>query len=132
MDLKDRCRQVISAWNTKDIDALKVIYAQKAIFFDPMVGKEITGDFIIQYAQSIFLAFPDLRFNIQDMAAGQDVVMTQWVQCGTNTGSIMGNPATGRYIEIPAVSVIRFRKDRLLSHHDYWDMVFFLKGLGFM
>ncbi|RJP89076.1 MAG: hypothetical protein C4518_10475 [Desulfobacteraceae bacterium] len=132
MDLKDRCRQVISAWNAKDIGALKAIYAQKAIFFDPMVAKEITGDFIIHYAQSIFLAFPDLRFNIQDMAAGQDVVMTQWVQCGTNIGPIMGNPATGRYIEIPAVSVIRFKKDRLTSHHDYWDMVFFLKGLGFM
>ncbi len=132
MDLKDRCIRVIDAWNAKDLDALKTIYGNKAIFYDPMVGKEINGDFLIQYAQSIFTAFPDLRFKIQDMAVGQDVVMTQWTQCGTNTGQIMGNPATGKYIEIPAASVIRFKKDKLTSHHDYWDMVHFLKGLGFM
>lgn len=132
MDLQDRSIQIIDAWNAKDLDALKSIYGEKGIFYDPMVDREISGDSIIQYARSIFFAFPDLQFRIQDMAAGKNVVMLQWLQCGTNTGAIMGNPATGRYIEIPAASVIRFKKDKLVSHYDYWDMVHFLKGLGFM
>jgi len=132
MDLKDRCLEIMDAWNTKDIAAISAIYGKKGIFYDPMVGKEIKRDSLIQYAQSIFLAFPDLRFDVRDMAVGKNVVMIQWMQCGTNTGEIMGNPATGKYIEIPAASVIRFKKDKLVSHHDYWDMVQFLKGLGFM
>ena len=132
MDLKDRSLQIMNAWNTQNLDALKTIYGKKAIFYDPMVGVEIKGDSLLQYAQSIFLAFPDLRYKIRDMAEGKNVVMIQWTQCGTNTGQIMGNPATGNYIEIPAASVIRFKKDKLTSHHDYWDMVCFLKGLGFM
>lgn len=132
MDLKDRCTRIIDAWNAKDIAALTAIYGTKGIFYNPMVGKEIRGDFFIQYAGSIFQAFPDLAFNILDMAQGNNVVMVQWIQCGTNTGEIMGNPPTGNCIEIPSVSVMRFKKDKLLSHHDYWDMVHFLKGLGFM
>jgi hypothetical protein len=62
----------------------------------------------------------------------ENMVMTRWTQCGSNTGEIMENPATGRYIEIPATSEIRFKKERLTSRYDYRDMLQFLKGLGFM
>ena len=30
------------------------------------------------------------------------------------------------------VDTTGYKKDKLVSHHDYWDMVHFLKALGFM
>lgn len=132
MDIHKIATEVMAAWNNKDLEKLAALYNEEVVFFDPLLAKEIRGKAIIDYAASIFAAFPDVHFVIKSEAVGKDVVMIEWVQCGTNSGSIIGRPATNRYLEVPAVSVIKFDQGRLLSHYDYWDLAKVMSDLGFV
>ncbi|GAA4274721.1 ester cyclase [Aquimarina gracilis] len=121
-NITQSAQHIIDVWNAKDLDRLYTLYGEHTTFFDPLLNGEIKGKTILGYAQGIYDAFPDLEFVVKDITTADRIAMIEWIQKGTNTGDIMGKPATGRYIEIPAVSVIRFNTDSFLSQRDYWDL----------
>ncbi|WP_109300882.1 ester cyclase [Aquimarina sp. AU474] len=121
-NLKHKAQEIIDIWNQKDIQALHKLYGEHTTFFDPLLNDSIKGKTILGYAQGIYNAFPDLEFVVKGITASENLAMVEWIQKGTNTGEIMQKPATGRYIEIPAVSVIRFDKGSFVSQRDYWDL----------
>lgn len=121
-ELKAKALELINAWNAHDVDLLAQLYGEKIGFHDPLLGKVIKGEEVLEYAKSIYSAFPNLEFVIKNVAVGDQVVMVEWSQNGTNEGAIFGQAATGRYIEIPAVSVLSFQDDEVVLHQDYWDM----------
>lgn len=123
-------REVVAVWNTRDPQAVGAYYGEHVGFRDPITVREVTGPGLVAYAGSIFTAFPDLEFRVHAEAEGPDVVMLEWSQCGTHRGAVLGAPATGRYVEIPAVSVLKFRAGVLQAHHDYWDLQKLVKDLG--
>ncbi len=130
IELETNARNLVDVWNSQDLNALKYLYGDDAVFFDPLLGAEIKGDEIITYAMGIYKAFPDLQFVTKGIAASEGLAMIEWSQNGTNTGEILGKPATGRFIKIPAVSVLRFNTEgSLVSHYDYWDMKKLLNDL---
>ncbi len=129
MSLIKKGKEVINTWNQKDLSALAALYGEHIPFFDPLLNKAIKGKEIIHYAKSIYEAFPDLEFVIDHIAEGEQVVMVQWRQCGVNSGPVLGKPATNRYIEIPAVSVLNFKDGNLIAHRDFWDMKQLAKDL---
>ncbi len=121
-NIRNKAQQIIDVWNQKDIEALQKLYGEHTTFFDPLLNDNIAGKTILGYAQGIYDAFPDLEFVVMGITTSDNMAMVEWVQKGTNTGEIMQKPATGRYIEIPAVSVIRFDGDTFVSQRDYWDL----------
>lgn len=129
MSLEALAQNVIDVWNSKDIDQLRQLYGMQGSFFDPLMTKPVTGASIIHHAEGIYAAFPDLVFDLRQITIGENVAMAEWSQNGTNNGPIFGKPATGRYIEVPAVSVLNFSGNTLLSHRDYWDLKKLLNDL---
>lgn len=128
-NIEKKAQEVIDVWNSKDLNALQRLYGDTTGFYDPLLGKEIKGEAILAYAKGIFEAFPDLEFIVKGIAASENLAMVEWSQNGTNSGLIMGKPATGRYVEIPAVSVVRFDGNQFISQRDYWDMKSLLEDL---
>ena len=123
MDFEAKAKYLVDVWNSQDMNAIRELYQHDAVFYDPLLGNEIKGEQIEQYAAGIYKAFPDLQFVVKSIAVSDKLAMAEWSQNGTNTGEILGKPATGRYIEIPAVSVLRYTDSgNLISHYDYWDM----------
>ncbi|MCK8520010.1 ester cyclase [Aquimarina sp. D1M17] len=120
--LTEKAKNIIDVWNQKDITKLNELYGEETTFYDPLLDGTIKGKTLLGYAKGIYAAFPDLEFVIQGITVSDNLAMVEWVQKGTNTGEIMGKPATGRYVEIPAVSVIRFDGSSFVSQRDYWDM----------
>ncbi len=129
MSYQTIAHQIIDTWNTKDLDQLAALYGEEIPFFDPLLDREIKGEHLLKYAQGIYDAFPDLVFKVKKVASGPSVAMVEWVQCGHNTGPIMGKPATNRYIEVPAVSVLSFAEDTFIGQRDYWDLQLLTKAL---
>ena len=128
-DVRQKAQKVIDIWNQKDIKALQELYGEHTTFYDPLLDGEIKGQTLLHYAQGIYNAFPDLEFVVKGITASDGIAMVEWSQNGTNTGEVMGKPATGKYIEIPAVSVMRFDGDTFVSQRDYWDMKKLTKDL---
>jgi steroid delta-isomerase-like uncharacterized protein len=76
-------------------------------------------------------AFPDLRFDAEDVVASGDRVVIRARVTGTNKGSFMGIPATGKSVKIPAIDIMRFGDDGLV--HEHWgvmDVMTMMQQLG--
>ena len=82
--------------------------------------------------RSLKRAFPDFRLEIQDVVVAGDVVWTRNVATGTNDGSFLGHPPTGRPIRIDVFDVLRVVDGRVVEHWGVPDRLGVLLQLGLM
>lgn len=79
---------------------------------------------------SLRRAFSDFHLEIEDAAVDADTVWLRMVATGTNDGSFMGHPATGRPMRIDVVDVIRVEDGRMVEHWGVPDRLCALLQLG--
>jgi hypothetical protein len=53
--------------------------------------------------------------------AGDELVAAQWIMYGTNAGSLMGLPPTGKAVTVPGADFIRTAGDKIRSVQGYFD-----------
>lgn len=76
--------------------------------------------------------FPDGKFEILSVAGAGDKVFIEFHYTGTNTGSMMGMPASNKKIDYKGVDLLQM-KDGLATHHwDYGDNVTMMVQMGYM
>jgi steroid delta-isomerase-like uncharacterized protein len=95
---------------------------------DQLDGPDELAAFVAAFRE----AFPDLRADITDQLEDEKTVCTRLTVKGTQLGSFLDIPATGRSIEIEGVVISRF-KDGLI--HEEWELLDhykFLTQLGVM
>lgn len=62
-------------------------------------------------------AFPDLRFEVEELIAEGDRVVARWTFHGTNRGAFLGQPPTGRTVTFTGTSTFRLRDGMI---HQIW------------
>jgi steroid delta-isomerase-like uncharacterized protein len=92
----------------------------------PMVGPQAVRD----HLTSLKGAFPDLVFEIEDMASDGDQIIVRWTARGTNTGDYFGMPATGKPIEITGMNTWRTRDGKAIEGWVNRDDIGLLQQLG--
>ena len=75
-------------------------------------------------------AFPDLRFSIEDQVAAGDRVLTRWTARGTNNGSLLGMPPSGRPVEVTGMSLERFSDGKIAESWVNFDQFGMLQQVG--
>jgi len=60
--------------------------------------------------------FPDLSMHAEDIVASGDKVWARFRTTGTNLGSIMKMPPTGRKMDITVIDVVRIRDGKIVEH----------------
>jgi steroid delta-isomerase-like uncharacterized protein len=66
-------------------------------------------------------AFPDLHFEVVDLVAEGDKVVTRWRLTGTHSAEFLGIPATGRRIDVEGMSLDRIADGMIAEGCDGWD-----------
>lgn len=61
-----------------------------------------------------------------------DNVSEQWTVRGTHLGTFMGIPATGRPVEIRALSMVTMRAGKFLRDEFYWDTGAVMRQMGLL
>lgn len=61
-------------------------------------------------------AIPDIKVTIHDQVAEGDMVTTRKTISGTQTGLLLGVPATGRVISIEVIDMVRVKDGKYLEH----------------
>ena len=79
---------------------------------------------------SLHRAYSDFRLEIQDLAVSGDTVWLRMKGSGTNDGSFMGHPPTGKRMEIDVFDVIRVVDGRMVEHWGVPDRLGALLQLG--
>jgi steroid delta-isomerase-like uncharacterized protein len=77
-------------------------------------------------------ALTDPRFTIDDMIAEGDRVAVRLTAQATQTGELMGMPASGKTYEIGEIHIFRLRDGKVTEHWHQFDQIGMMKQLGAM
>lgn len=101
-------------WNKGNLDILDELYSPDFVRHFLPDGSESSGiDSLREHVRRHREAFPDWREEIQRIVAERDLVVIHFVSTGTNEGSWLGNPPTGKKIQINEVSILRVEDGRI-------------------
>lgn len=75
-------------------------------------------------------SFPDLRLTVEDLTTDGDKVWARLRGRATNSGPIMGRPATGRTIELDVIDIARFAGGKMVEHWGVADRLGMLQQVG--
>ena len=120
MDHTATLRAMYDRINEHDVDGFLAHLADDFVEHEQTPGLEPTKDGVRRFFSAYIAAFPDLRFDAEDLIASGDRVAAR-VRCtGTHDGDFMGMPATGRSVAVQAIDIIRFGDDGLA--HEHWGV----------
>jgi len=122
MDPIGVAQSYFDGWNRHDPAEVLTTMASNGTYVDPTTGGPLSGDAFADYMKRLFSAFPDVAFEVASVGlAAPDLVAAQWIMRGTNTGSMMGLPPTGKRVELKGADFIRITGDRIRSVDGYFD-----------
>jgi steroid delta-isomerase-like uncharacterized protein len=75
-------------------------------------------------------AFPDLRMTIEDLTAEGDRVAVRWIARGTQTGEMMGIPATGKPTTVTGMFLNRLAAGKIAEGWGNFDALGMMQQLG--
>jgi steroid delta-isomerase-like uncharacterized protein len=124
---------VLQFWNSGDIEGIVGFYDDEIVWTNVALEEVYRGkDEVRAFLTRLFTAIPDLRFTVHHKIARGDNVAEQWTVEGTHLGSFMGIPATGRPVEIRALSMVTMRGGKFLRDEFYWDTGAIMRQMGLM
>jgi steroid delta-isomerase-like uncharacterized protein len=77
-----------------------------------------------------FAAFPDLQYEIEQILAVGDYVVSRWRATGTHKGNFIGIPATNRSISARGCTVTEIRNGKAIRGRIYADNAALLQQIG--
>lgn len=94
-------------------------------------GQRMKGiDAGVAVAEMYGNAFPDMKFEIQNMYLSGNIVVTEFIVNATHTGNLMDITPTNRKVLIPICNIAEIRDGKIYAEREYFDMAYLLKQLG--
>ena len=119
-------------FETNDASVIDKYVDPKAIGHTPMSPEPAVGvDKLKEYFAEFHKGFSDIHIDVKTTSFAGDTLFGLYHMTATNSGAMMGMPATGKKVDIWGVDVIRFNPDgKLAEHWDFGDNYTFMKQLG--
>lgn len=128
-DIKQLARDFFrEVWNEGNEAAIDRYIAENARGNDPDFGAGRDA-FRAQW-RKWQAAFPDLHFEVEDVIAEGNKVLTRWTLTGTHEGEFMDIPATGRAIRVSGMSFDIIEDGMIAEGFDGWDALGLRQQLG--
>ncbi len=113
-----------------DLDA--DFYSEDAELHDisqprPLRGRQAIRAFLAMYLGE---AFPEGAYEVNHVFADEQGAAVEWTFRGSNTGPLMGVPASLRAVEFSGVSVYRIDRGRFTHARIYYDSATVAEQLG--
>lgn len=127
---KQLIRRYQEIYNSNNLDDLLEVVSEDLLTPKIMAGVP-SGIEGAKAAHQIMLAgFPDYLTVIEDLFAEGDKVAARITMSGTNTGSFMGIPATGKFISFTGMYIARIESGKIVEHWGEEDSFSLLTQLG--
>ena len=83
-----------------------------------------------QVAGMFLVAFPDVRFTVEDLIAEGDLVVARLTQSGTHQGIFLGIPPTGKRVTVTGIEIFRLAAGKIIEHWNSYDDLGLFQQLG--
>ena len=101
-------------WNQGNLDVVDEIFSID--FVEHRSGPDIHGpEGVKQLATMYSIAFPDLKYTIEDQIAEGDKVVCRWTATGTHKGELMGIPPTGAQVTSTGIDIFRITDGQIVE-----------------
>ena len=123
-------RWVEEGWNQRNTALIDELYTPN--FYQHETGPETvtSREALKPFVAAYLTAFPDLQFTIEDLIAEGDKVVWRFKATGTNSGSFMGGPATGKTASITGTITFRLEDSRIAEAWLNLDVLGMLQQMG--
>ncbi len=124
---------LVDAWNSHDPGRVAAYYAPEFHGVDVAQASPIDGrQGIVTMVERYLKAFPDLRFEQEELYLDNGSAVLVWTAHGTHGGPLMNIPATGRRIEVRGVSILRLADNGITGARYIWDVAGLLRNIGLL
>ncbi len=120
-------------WNEGNLELIDEFYSEDFVQHFLPDSSEAKGlDNLRDNIRNHRQAFPDWAEEIKQIVAEGDLVATHFTSTGTNLGSFMGNPPTGKRIQVNEMTIYRFVDGKIVEQWLLPDIFSTNQQLGFI
>lgn len=128
-DLADRARRLVEIGIGKaDRSVLDEFMSDNCVEHQRGNGNGREGAWAV--ATTLHRWMSDFSLTVEDIAVAGDIVWTRNRARGINTGSVMGNPPSGKAIDVDVIDILRFENGIAVEHWGIADQVGLMQQIG--
>jgi steroid delta-isomerase-like uncharacterized protein len=124
-------RQFLEGFNSNNLATADKFIAANFTNHDPGTPPLPAGPEGYKQLVGMYRAiYPDLQMTVDDLIGEGDKVVCRWTARGTNTGPLMGMPATGKQATVTGISILTINNGQVTEQRTNWDTLGMLQQLG--
>lgn len=132
-DSTELVRRSFSLISDKDMEGFQQLLDDDYVLHDQDDEHDVRGRReAVEYLRQYLDAFPDLRFEIDEIIADGDKVATRWSGRGTHEGTLLGIEPTKRTVTVHGMQIDTVRDGRIVETWQNWDAIGMFQQLGAM
>lgn len=129
-DLKALAMKGYDAINAHDLSMIDHLIDSSFVEHEEIPGGGTDWAAVKAFFGMMWVGMPDMHLDVQRMAVDEDRIWMYGRVRGTNTGEMMGMPATGKNVDIEIVDILRFKEGKLVEHWGVTDNLGMMQQLG--
>jgi len=118
-------------WNKRRLELVDEIISPSHALHDPNVSGSAVGPEAYKRQVTRFvMAFPDLRFSIEDIVVEKEKVAVAWSISGTHRGEFLGIAPTNKRISVDGITISHLADGKIMDSYVSWDALGVFQQLG--
>jgi steroid delta-isomerase-like uncharacterized protein len=122
--------QAVGTFNESQWEAGEALWADHGVEEEIGTGRTLDRAASTQNGKDWKAAFPDAQGTIENRLVAGNQAAGEIVWRGTNSGPLMGQPATGKPVQVRAVMVITEEAGKIVRMRHYLDVAGMMAQLG--
>jgi len=123
-------RRIVDALNSGNLTAIDEVYAPSYVDRNPFPGTTPDRDGLKKSLTQFRLAFPDVRYTVEDEIVVDDKLVHRLTAKGTQKGEFQGVPATGKQATWSELHIARIANGKVVESWGVTDQLGMMQQLG--
>jgi steroid delta-isomerase-like uncharacterized protein len=129
-DAKTLLRRLYDELGAGNLGVIDELVADNFIEHEEFPGLQPNKEGLKQFFSMLHSAFPDLRMEVHEMLADDDLASARVTATGTHEGEFMGLQPGGRRIDVQIFDMLRIRDGQVTEHWGVVDSMTMMRQLG--
>jgi steroid delta-isomerase-like uncharacterized protein len=129
---KHIARQFIAAFAAADTRTLERIVSEHMVDHNLAPGQKPGRRGVLDAVEMFRVAFPDLKITIESLVADEERVSVTGKMSGTNQGTLMGAPATGKTASFAYMDMYAIAHGQIVETWHVEDLAGMMRQLGLL
>ena len=125
-------KSMVEIWNEGKIDLADELLADNYVDHNAPPGLPPGKEGFKQLVNMYKTAFPDVKFAIDFQVAEGDRVATRYTAVGTQSGELMGYPASGKQATVRGIIINRIENGKIAESWENFEMYEMLVQIGML